>query len=243
MDFPILSKKIRKAQLLVFFDLEATQINHQAIAFALTAYKKEKDQLIFSDKDPINYFNYIRTNDEIGPIVEEMTGITKDTLTEKGKSLHEVILDISKLLRHFKDRCFISYGNLDIEILNRSIDHNNETEENFLRNITKNYFNFQQYLYERIVDKNGSALSIHKFAEKYNIKEEGKKHDPCYDSLVLKDTYLSYIKEKEKTLSFIFENYSHNRAMTSINKALTMKVLEEGKAEKDDLIHLLEEYL
>ena len=243
MDFPILSKKIRKAQLLVFFDLEATQIRHQAIAFALTAYKKEKDQLVFDDKDPINYFSYIRTDDVIGPIVQEMTGITKDTLIEKGKSIHEVILEISKLLRHYKDRCFISYGSMDIEILNQSIDHNNETEENFLRNITKNYFNFQQYLYQRIVDKNGNAFSIHKFAEKYNIKEDGRKHDPFYDSLVLKDTYLSYIKEKEKTMSFIFENYSHNKAMTSINKALAMKVLQEGKADKDDLIHLLEEYL
>ena len=137
MDFPILSKKIRKAQLLVFFDLEATQVRHQAIAFALTAYKKEKDQLVFDDKDPINYFSYIRTDDVIGPIVQEMTGITKDTLIEKGNSIHEVILEISKLLRHYKDRCFISYGSMDIEILNQSIDHNNETEENFLRNITK----------------------------------------------------------------------------------------------------------
>ena len=93
------------------------------------------------------------------------------------------------------------------------------------------------------MDKNGNAISIHKFAEKYDIKEEGRKHDPLYDSLVLKDTYLSYIKEKGKTLSFIFENYSHNKAMTSINKALAMKVLQEEKAEKDDLIHLLEEYL
>ena len=44
-------------------------------------------------------------------------------------------------------------------------------------------------------------------------------------------------------MSFIFENYSHNKAMTSINKALAKKVLQEGKAEKDDLIHLLQEYL
>ena len=243
MDFPILSKKIRKAQLLVFFDLEATQVNHQAIAFALTAYKKEKDLLVFDDKNPINYFSYIKTDDVIGPIVEEMTGINQEILQKKGKGLHEVILDVSKLLRHYKNRCFISYGNLDIEILNRSIDHNNETEENFLRNITKNYFDFQQYLYQRIVDKNGNAFSVHKFAEKYNITEEGKKHDPFYDSVILKDTYLSYIKEKEKTLSFIFENFSQNKSMTSINKALTMKVLQEGKADKDDLVHLLEEYL
>lgn len=243
MDFPLLSKKLRKAELLIFFDLEATQINHQAIAFAMVAYHKKQGELSFDNKNPITYSAYIKTDDEIGPIVEEMTNIHKSTLDEKGIPLHQVILDVAKLIRHDKYRAFISFGSLDIEILRKSIDFDNETEANFFANLTKNYFDFQHYLFQRIIDKKGNSYSLSRLGDVYGIKEEGTPHDPLYDSILLKDIYLSYVTNKEKDIDLILENYSSNRMMDSLNKELVLNVIQNGNVTKEDFIHLLEEQL
>ncbi len=243
MDFPVLSKKLRKAELLIFFDLEATQINHQAIAFAMVCYQKKQGELSFDNNNPITYQAYIKTEDAIGPIVEEMTGIHKETLEEKGIPLHQVILDISKLIRHYKNRAFLSFGSLDIEILRKSIDFDNETEKNFFANLTKNHVDFQNYLFHRIIDKRGNSYSLAKFKELYNISEVGTPHDPFYDSVILKDIYLSYVTDKEKDIELILENYSINKGMDDVNKELTEKVIKDGKADKADFIHILEEHL
>ncbi len=243
MDFPVLSKKLRKAELLIFFDLEATQINHQAIAFAMVAYHKKQGELSFDNANPITYQAYIKTEDPIGPIVEEMTHIHKETLDEKGISLHQAVLDIAKLIRHDKYRAFLSFGSLDIEILRKSLNFDDETEKNFFANLTKNYFDFQHYLYQRIIDKRGNSYSLSKFKELYSIQEDGTPHDPFYDSVLLKDIYLSYVNKEEKDLELILENYSINHAMDALNKELTMKVIQKGKAEKADFIQLLKEHL
>lgn len=243
MDFPILSKKARKAELLIFFDMEATQINHHAIAFAMVAYRKKEGELSFDNENPITYNAYIKTDDPIGPIVEKMTHIHKSTLDEKGISLHQVILDVAKLIRHDKHRLFISFGNFDIEILKKSIDFDNETEANFFANLTKNYFDFHHYLFERIIDEKGHSYSLSKFGEIYQIKETGTPHDPLYDSILLKDIYLNYVQNKEKDIELIMKNYSSNTSMDSINKKLAIDIIEKGSVTKEDFIHLLEERL
>lgn len=243
MEFETLKKKLGCSELLIFFDLEATQINHKAIAFAMVCANKNKDEITFNKNDGFTYFNYIKTEDEIGPIVEEMTGIHKNILDEKGISFHQAVIEISKVLRPYKYRKFISYGNTDLEILSKSIDNNNETEVNFFRNITKNYLDFHSYIMQRIVDSKGSSYSLKALADKYGIHEKGKPHDPLFDSLLLRDIFLSYVQEEDKTLAFALEHYKNNKCFSAINRQLALMLLEKGEVKKEELISLLEEYL
>ena len=242
MEHPILSKKLLNSELLVFFDLEATQIRHKAIAFAMICMKREKGTLLFTDDKPLTYFTYIKTNEEIGPVVEELTGIKKETLDEKGIEFHQAVLEITKILRPYKYKKFLSYGSMDIEILLKTISED-ETEKNFVTNVIKNYLDLHNYFSKRIVSEKGASYSLKNLADKYNISEEGILHNPLYDSYLLKDIYESYIKNEDKTMELALENYTVNRYVDEINKELAASIIINGHADKSELVKKLEEYL
>lgn len=242
MAFPVITKEVHKSELLVFFDLEATQFSRQAIAIGLVAYKKDPDSLL-PKEEVLRYFSYIKTDDEIGPIVEELTGIHRDNLDYQGISYHQMILEVSKLLRPYKFRKFISYGGLDIEILKRTMKEEDETEVNFFRNVIKNYFDFHSYLEHRIVTENGFSYSLTGMANSLSVSEEGTPHDPLFDSLLLKDIYTSFVSDEERALSLAMENYDKNRFNATLNAKLAKIVLTKGSVTKKELLQIVRDHL
>ncbi len=242
MAFSSLSQVIQNGNLIVFFDLEATQFSHKAIALGLVAYEKKPGELCFDVEKKIEYHTYIKQSDEIGPIVEEMTGITKDLLEKEGKDFHTVILEVSKLLRPYKKK-FVSYGSMDIKILSCSINSHDETEENFYRNVVKNYLDFHTYISRRICNPKGQSYSIENLMKLYGIENVGRYHDPLTDALDLMKIYHAYLTQVDKDIQLYLENYKHNPYTNVINKRLAEMILEKGQADKEDLISLLRDNL
>ena len=238
MPFTTLSHTLKDGNLIVFFDMEATQFSHKAIALGLIAYEKKPGDLLFDMEKKIEYHSYIKQSDDIGPVVEEMTGITKDVLAKEGKDFHTVVLEITKLLRPYKKK-YVSYGSMDIKILGCSINPKDETEENFYRNITKNYLDFHTYISRRICNEKGQSYSIASLMNLYGIENEGRYHDPLTDAVDLMKIYQAYITNIDRDIQLYLEHYSRNPYTNSINKQLTLKVLDEGQANKEDLISLL----
>ncbi len=235
-------KEVQKSELLIFFDFEATQFSRQAIAVGLVAYRKDPESLL-PKEEVLRYFSYIKADDEIGPIVEELTGIHQENLDYQGITFHEMVLEISKLLRPYKFRKFISYGGLDIEILRQSMNEDNETEINFFRNIIKNYFDLHSYLERRVVTEKGQSYSLVSMADLLSVTEEGTPHDPLFDSLLLKDIYAAYVSDEERALALTMKNYEKNHFASSYNSELAHLVLSEGKATKEDLLRIVRAHL
>jgi hypothetical protein len=241
--YKALHRSLDAADALIFFDLEATQISHKAIAIGLVIQPKKRGGLIDYTQGPITYHSYIKTKHNIGPVVERLTGITKQTLKKEGKEFHQVILEITNLLRPYHNKRFISYGNGDMHILSQTIDYADETERNFFQHLKKNYFDLSNYLSKRIVSSEGNMLSLSKLGEEYEISLDGKPHSPLYDSQMLAQIFNCYIKEEEKTLALVLQNYGVNKNMAQISHQFTKRLLERGTADKKDLISLLEDFL
>lgn len=243
MDFPALAKRVLPADCLVFFDFEATQFTHRAIALGVYAVPKTPG-LLYADsfEQPLLYRSLIFTEDKIGPVVTNMTGITKSALVKEGKSFYDVVRDVTKLLRPFKNKVFLSYGSMDLSILHQSVNFEDEIERNFLAHVTKHYFDFHHYLERRIVDENGQSLSLAKLNTLFGLTEENP-HDPLSDAKSLAEIYHAYLQHPDDAVSYMLEHYGKNPYVDSLNRQLSEIVLSQGKAERADLIRLIKEAL
>jgi len=235
MSFPRLTKEISKANLVIFFDFEGTQIRHKAIALGIVAFEKEPGKLVPSSKKVLSYKAFIRTTDEIGPVVKKMTGINETTLKKEGKPFSSVIKEVMNLTRKYKEKVYISYGDMDLKILYNSINKRDQNEYNFFNHILKNYLDFHLYLSHFLIDDKGQSLSIKKLLTYYKIKIDGKEHDPLFDSKALMAIYLNYIESEEKTVVYILKNYKKNPYLDDISKAFALKAIEKKNATLKDL--------
>lgn len=238
-----LHKYFDNADAVVFFDFEATQYTHKAIALGVVIQPKKPGSLVEDTDKPICYHSLIKTKDHIGSVVSNMTGIRKEMLEKEGKSFHTVILELSKLLRPYHCKRFVSYGNGDMFIFSETMNPRDETETNFFSHLKKNYFDLAKYLSKRIVSPQGHMLSVAKLAEVYGIEIEGATHDPLYDSLLLSEIYRHYVNDKERTIELVLKNYAVNHDMMQISHQLASRLLEKNSLEKEDLIALLEEFI
>lgn len=242
MDFSVLHNKFAKHDMIVFFDLEGTQINHKAIAIGLVAYKKKIGEIDFDIDHPIKYFSLIKTDEPIGSVVQQLTSITDKDILERGKDIHDVVLDITKLLRPYK-KCFISYGDLDILMLKNSLDFNDITESNFFRNVTKYYFDFHSYLMKRIVRDKGTAYSIASLLSLYDIKVDGKLHDPLTDSISLALIYKNYINQFDKTLSLVMKNLKVAPIKNQVYASIYEYLEKNESIDMDEAKEIVRKYL
>lgn len=242
MPFPVLSRFLSSGDLLVFFDLEGTQFSHKVIAIGFIAYPKKEGEILFDDSKKITYHTYVKTDDIIGERVEHLTSITPALLKEKGQDFHSAILEITNLLRPYKKK-YISYGNMDMRMLAKSVNENDITEMNFLRNVSKNYLDFHQYLSSRIVDNKGQSLSIERMMNLYNIENKGHYHDPLSDAIDLSLIYKEFVSDEEKAIQFFLHNYTNNPNTSSINKEVTNLLFTKDNVTKDDLIRIIRRYL
>lgn len=241
MSFPILGKHVLAADCLVFFDFEATQFTHKAIALGVYAIPKKPGFLTF-EGEPLLYHGYIKTKDDIGPVVRQMTGITPEILKKEGKSFYDTIREVTKLIRPFKKKCFISYGFMDMKILQLTTNTKDETERNFLAHVAKNYLDFHHYLEKRIVDEKGQSLSISKLMDLFHHQED-RPHDPLSDAKDLANIYLSYVSDEERTVDLVLAHYAKNPYMNKQNQKLAEVILEKGQATRADLSEIVKEYL
>lgn len=241
MSFPYFHSKLDKSNLLIFFDMEATEFSQKAIAIGIVAYEKKAGEICFSDKR-IDYHAYIKTDEKIGTIVENMTGINKQVLDNEGKDMHSVVLEITKLFRHYS-KSYLSYGNSDIRILRNSLSFDDETERNFFRNVTKNYIDLHQYLGSRICSEKGESLSVSKLVNLFHIKKEGNLHNPSVDSLMLSKIYQFYVEHEDTDLTLFRKNLLKNPHAASIYKEVTSSLMAKGNITQSDLDSILRNHL
>jgi DNA polymerase III epsilon subunit-like protein len=234
-EFPVLSKKVAPAELVVFFDFEGTQFSHKAIAVGINAYEKNAGDLFPLNGEVISYKAYIQTRDKIGPVVKKMTGIDEGLLKKEGKPFATVIKEIINLTRNYPKKVYISYGEMDLKILFGSLNFHDDYQASFFRHVTRNYLDFHEYISRFLIDENGQSLSIEKLLNYYHLMEKGSAHDSLFDSKALMDIFLSYIKSPNRTIDEVIATYGNNRNVKNINRELVLKLIRKGKVEYSDL--------
>lgn len=239
--FPWLRHRLSGCDLLVFFDFEATEYTHRAIALGIVGYAKEPGTLL-PLKEKFRYKRLIRTKDTIGSLVERMTGITPERLDAEGIPFSDCLKEVIDLCRESRSKAYLSYSFMDMKILEASIGKE-PFEKDFVNHVRKCYVDLHAYLSRFLVDDRGQSLSVKKLLKRLGIDMEGMCHDPFFDALALAKIYGSVVADEERLLRETFSNYRGNRRLDDVEHRLVQKLIERGEVRLEDFKALLEEKL
>ncbi|MCI2111782.1 MAG: exonuclease domain-containing protein [Bacilli bacterium] len=201
-----LRKAIKDKRVLVFVDLEGTQLSHEMIEIgAYTAFLDDDLRLRKRDK---GFSAYVKATHPIGRIVEKMTGITEKTLETKGISFPAAMTLFQKYLKKNVKNCvFVTFGNFDLKIIEASVYCSGDASKEFARHIHKNYLDFSAFLATYVRDDNNNPYSLTNYLKVFGVPFEGKAHDAKVDALNLMDLYEAFLdrpdvvqREYKKTL-------------------------------------------
>lgn len=225
-----LRKALRNHKTLVFLDFEGTQFSHEMIAIGgICVYIDLKTGLIKKRKDPFKV--YVKPHNKIGNYVVELTGITEQTIKEKGVSFDTALKMLKKYVGiRFKNATFVTFGNHDMRILNQSISYNFTYPKDVTSQIQKNYFDYMTFISEFIRDDNGNPLSLVHYCELFGVEQAGAAHDPEVDAINLANLYDAFLKNMDlvRTEYMKHLNKHTNNLPYPVNKAI--KQLASGQS-------------
>lgn len=197
-----LKKYIKGKKHILFFDLEGTQFSHECIAIGAVLTLIDKNGKIKKEKKPLKI--YVKAKNQIGLYVENLTGIKEDTLIKEGVSFKDAMNALKKYVgAAYKSCLFVTFGNHDLTIINKSISYNLDAPKEFCRHIQKNYCDFYSVISEYVKDENNCPMSLVHYCELFSCLSEGPAHDPAVDAINLKNLYEAFIKNEE----LVFERY------------------------------------
>ena len=188
-----LLKCLRGNKVLVFLDFEGTQFSHEMIAIGgLAVTIDPRTGRIKKRKDPFKI--YVRAHNKIGGYVTNLTGITEQTLKEKGVVFDTAMKALKKYVGlNFKKATYVTFGNHDLRILNQSIAYNLAYSKEVTSQIQKNYFDYSSFISEYIRDEKGNPLSLVHYCELFGVPEAGEAHDPEVDAINLANLYDAFL--------------------------------------------------
>ncbi len=204
-----LRKAIRDKKILVFFDLEGTQFSHEMIEIGAYSVLLHDDLTVKNINPPFKC--YVKSQEQVGKIVTELTGITDKKLHDEGLLFPKAFSEFERYVRKYEDRCtFIAFGNQDIKIIQNSVYLNGNAGISFSRIIKKNYLDFSSFISSYIKDEKGNPYSLTNYLKIFGVPFAGHAHDAASDAYNLIELYKAFLSKKEivreeyeKTLSRI----------------------------------------
>ncbi len=204
-----LRKAIRDKKILVFFDLEGTQFSHEMIEIGAYSVLLHDDLTVKNINPPFKC--YVKSQEQVGKIVTELTGITDKKLHDEGLLFPKAFSEFERYVRKYEDRCtFIAFGNQDIKIIQNSVYLNGNASISFSRIIKKNYLDFSSFISSYIKDEKGNPYSLTNYLKIFGVPFAGHAHDAASDAYNLIELYKAFLSKKEivreeyeKTLSRI----------------------------------------
>jgi len=224
----ILDKKLKGRRCLVFVDLEGTGYSHEMIEIG--AYLTTIDEQGFINKVSAPFKRYVKAHHKIGHFVENMTGITEKLLEKEGRPFADVLKEFRKYVgKHWEDCLFVTFGNHDMVIVNRSFEENQETaSEVFVRQINRANFDFSAFLAPYVQDQNGNPLSLVNYLKVFGVAFEGKAHDALADAYNLMDLYKAVLENPQILKTEYMKTLTHyHHAPQPVSKMI--KKLSEGE--------------
>lgn len=207
MAFKNLYRAVAHSDVLVFYDVEATQFSKQLISFGMVIVKKKRDSFDMEKID--EFFSLIKPDKkyEIGNYVEKLTSLKKEDV-DKGISNLELKKILQDKLQGFNRICFISYGELDKGVLLSSIND----KSCFLYDKDTHFFDFHSYLKKNLVDEKGSSYSLLKLVKLFKLDENIYSfHNPLDDSKALYDVFSYFVNNEDKIKKLIDKSYFNNQ--------------------------------
>lgn len=237
-----LNKLLKGHKYLIFMDFEGTQFSHEMIAIAAVVATLDRNNKIKRIKEPFK--RYVKAKNKVGNYVCQLTGITDDMLMKEG-------VIFSRAMKEFKTYCgrafdratFVTFGNHDLTILNQSISYTLDYPKDVTHQIQKNFFDFTILLNEFVKDEKGSALSLLKACQLFNVKEYGTHHDPVADAINLANLYDAFIRNKDIVLREYVKVLTNHNSLPMPVKKILKDIYMDKEVNIDKLERYCKEYI
>lgn len=191
-----LRKAIKDKRVLIFFDLEGTQISHEMIEIGAYSVLLHDDLSIKNINQPFK--RYVKAQNPIGNIVTNLTGITEKKLHEEGILFPQAFSEFRHYVKKYEDKCvFVAFGNQDIKIIETSVYLNGDAGLSFSRIMKKNYLDFSSFISAYIKDEHGNPYSLTNYLKLFSVPFEGHAHDAVADAYNLIELYKAFLSKKE----------------------------------------------
>ncbi len=238
----VLTNALKGSRTIVFFDFEGTQFSQEIIALgAIKVDIDEKNQIM---KKYNSFKVYIKANDNVGPIVTNITGLTDEFIAKNGIPYVEALNKFKKYIGNIsKDIKFISYGNFDIRLLHSTNEINNIHDNELTNKIFKNYIDFSSILKIFVKSYKNETLSLLDALKVFKVTPLKDVHNPEVDSLNLMMLYEAFLKNKKilkEEYTKVIKKYTSLPA--PIAKTLS-KLYKDGKVTIEDFDMFIEEEL
>lgn len=233
-----LNKAIAKKKVLVFLDLEGTQMSHEMIAIGAIKCGINSKGRIKKYYKPFK--RYVKAKNKIGGVVEKLTGITEDYLKANAIDFYTAMSDFKKYVGiSFKNALFVTFGSHDIRIINQSMQYNFHVPEEICKHIIKNHLDFLMIISEFVKDKDNNPLSLVNYCNLFNVKQSEPAHDPENDAINLAKLYDAFLDRKE----LVFSEYKKVLAKINHMPKPIKDIMEKLARGEDVTVSFFEESL
>lgn len=237
-----LNNLLKNHKYICFLDFEGTQFTHEMIAIGALFCSLDKNGLIKKEKKPFKLI--VLPKNKVGNFVTNLTGITEEMIRKQGVKFSVAMNELKKYCgAHFTKCSFLTYGNHDLTILNKSISYNLDYPKDICSQIQKNYLDFQTFIAEFIRDAKGNALSVIHLCELFNIKQAGEAHDPSVDAINLAHIYNEFNKQKELVRTQYKNVLNIKNNFPEPVKEVMKKLLNGETVTEDDFDNFVKRYL
>ncbi len=222
----IIERALRGASTLVFLDLEATQLSHEAIEIG--AEMCEVDPQGNPRKSHPPFRVYVKAKHPIGRLVRTLTGIDERLLKEEGTSFQRALDALKHYIGYRLDETlFLTWGPSDIQIL-EATRKQSEADDSFLRFLYRRHLDFQAFLKTYVQDGNGNPLSLHNAILAFSVPFKGREHDATSDAMSLFRLYQAVISSPDVLEREYMKTLSHYRKLP-LPLLRVLEAIQEGK--------------
>lgn len=230
---------------LVFLDLEGTQIEHETIAIGACAYFCDEHLLPVKNKPLKIYKEFVKTNANVGNIVEKLTGITNETLKDKGIPFNKAIAGVVEFSKcEAKRKVYITFGNQDLTMMKVSANKDKSGISNqFYEHISRHWFDLQEFISTYVYDTRHKTYSLKKLVEIFKAEDLKHNHDPLYDAENLKNLFIKLNQSPEILVEWFLKNIKTcSETGTIIEPFIKDQLLTKETVSSKDFRNYLLEY-
>ena len=230
---------------LLFLDLEGTQFEHEIIAIGAVLVDLDEENRV---KDEIKTFKcYVKSKNNIGSVVERLTGIHKETLINEGLSFYDAMSKLSSFLGNStSDLKILTYGTQDKIMLKTSLTIWNDHSPflfSFVSYLMRNIIDVAPFITELLTQQKSNIISLTNARIAFDVEESGVAHDPLNDAIDLFNIYKVVSSKKDIVKECYLKSLCNSSTIPQPLKNLVKKLKEEGKVDYNDLEKEVNKYL
>lgn len=227
---------------IIFLDFEATQFSQEIIAIG--AIKAELDNKKMINKSDDGLKIYVYTDTRVDGLIENLTGISQETLQNEGISFPKALEKLKKYVgENLNFTSFMTYGSFDMKLLHQTASLYNLENDEFINSIFTKNIDLAHVISNFIRSEKNEQLSLINVLRVLKVTPYGYHHDPKNDAKNLMLLYDAFLKNKAIVKKEYIKVLLKNPHLQEPIKKALIKILKDKNCTNVDFYNFVEEEL